>query len=135
MYFDRDYIKSVDCFEHYRHFQFSSVAQSCPTLCDPMNHSMPGLPVHHQLPELTQTHVHRVSDAIQPYHPSSIGSKWASKSLQYTTLTKYGNHMITSVLYLLYEEAFDKIQHQCMIKKKKKTHQSFPHIWREHIST
>ena len=46
--------------------QFSSVAQSCPTLCDPMNHSMPGLPVHHPLPELTQTHVHRVGDAIQP---------------------------------------------------------------------
>ena len=46
--------------------QFSSVTQSCPTLCDPMNHSTPGLPVHHQLPEFTQTHVHRVSDAIQP---------------------------------------------------------------------
>ena len=49
--------------------QFSSVAQSCPTLCDPMNCSMPGLPVHHQLPELTQTHVHQVGDAIQPSHP------------------------------------------------------------------
>ena len=49
--------------------QFSSVAQSCPTLCDPMNHSTPGLPVHHHLPEFTQTHVHRVSDAIQPSHP------------------------------------------------------------------
>ena len=49
--------------------QFSSVAQSCPTLCNPMNHSTPGLPVHHQLPEFTQTHVHRVSDAIQPSHP------------------------------------------------------------------
>ena len=48
--------------------QFSSVAQLCPTLCDPMNPSMPGLPVHHQLPEFTQTHVHRVSDAIQPPH-------------------------------------------------------------------
>ena len=45
--------------------QFSSVAQSCPTLCDPMNRSMPGLPVHHHLPEFTQTHVHRVRDAIQ----------------------------------------------------------------------
>ena len=44
--------------------QFSSVAQSCPTLCDPMNHSTPGLPVHHQLPEFTQTHIHRVGDAI-----------------------------------------------------------------------
>ena len=49
--------------------QFSSVAQSCPTLCDPMNHSTPGLPVHHHLPEFTQIHVRRVSDAIQPSHP------------------------------------------------------------------
>ena len=49
--------------------QFSSVAQSCPTLCDPMNRRMPGLPVHHQLPEFTQTHVHWVGDAIQPSHP------------------------------------------------------------------
>ena len=54
--------------------QFSSVAQSCPTLCDPMNCSMPGLPVHHQLPEFTQTHVHRVGDAIQPSHPLSSPS-------------------------------------------------------------
>ena len=53
---------------------FSSVAQSCPTLCDPMNCSMPGLPVHHQLSESTQTHVHRVSDAIQPSHPLSSPS-------------------------------------------------------------
>ena len=49
--------------------QFSSVAQLCPTLCDPMNCSTPGLPVHHQLQEFTQTHVQRVSDAIQPSHP------------------------------------------------------------------
>ena len=49
--------------------QFSSVAQSRPTLCEPMDCSMPGLPVHHQLPELTQTHVHRIGDAIQPSHP------------------------------------------------------------------
>ena len=49
--------------------QFSSVAQSCLTLRDPMNRSTPGLPVHHQLPEFTQTHVHRVGDAIQPSHP------------------------------------------------------------------
>ena len=48
-------------------FQFSSVAQSCPILCNPMNHSTPGLPVHHQLLESTQTHVHWVSDAIQPF--------------------------------------------------------------------
>ena len=49
--------------------QFSSVAQSCPTLCNPMNRSMPGLPVHHQLLEFTQTHVHWVGDTIQPSHP------------------------------------------------------------------
>ena len=52
----------------------SSVAQSCPTLCNPMNRSMPGLPVHHQLPEFTQTHVHQVGDAIQPSHPLSSPS-------------------------------------------------------------
>ena len=52
-------------------FQFSSVTQLCPTLCDLMNRSMPGLPVHHHLPEFTQTHVPRVSDAIQPSHPRS----------------------------------------------------------------
>ena len=49
--------------------QFSSVTQSCPTLCDPMNCSTPGLPVHHQLSEFTQTHANRVSEAIQPSHP------------------------------------------------------------------
>ena len=54
--------------------QFSSVAESCPTLCDPMDCSTPGLPVHHQLPEFTQTHVHRVGDAIQPSHPLSSPS-------------------------------------------------------------
>ena len=54
--------------------QFSSVTQSCLTLCDPMNRSTPGLPVHHQLPEFTQTHVHRVGDAIQPSHPLSSPS-------------------------------------------------------------
>ena len=58
----------------YKYIQFSSVSQSCPTLCDPMNCSTPGLPVHHQLPEFTQTHVHRVSDAIQPSHPRSSPS-------------------------------------------------------------
>ena len=53
---------------------FSSVALSCPSLCDPMNHSMRGLPVHHQLPESTQTHVYRVGDAIQPSYPLSSSS-------------------------------------------------------------
>ena len=54
--------------------QFSSVTQSCPTLCNPMNHNTPGLPVHHQLLEFTQTHIHWVCDAIQPSHPLSSPS-------------------------------------------------------------
>ena len=66
--------------------QFSSVAQSCPTLCDPMNRSTPGLPVHHQLPEFSQTHVHRVSDAIQPSHPLSSPSPTAPNPSQYQSL-------------------------------------------------
>ena len=63
---------------------FSSVTQSCLTLCDPMNHSTPGLPVHHQLLESTQTHVHRVSDAIQPSHPLSSPSPPAPNPSQHT---------------------------------------------------
>ena len=66
--------------------QFSSVAQSCPTLCDPMNRSMPGLPVHHQLPEFTQTLVHRVGDAIQPSHPLSSPSPPAPNPSQHQGL-------------------------------------------------
>ena len=62
---------------------FSSVAQSWPTLCDPMNRSMPGLPVHHQLPEFTQTHVHWVSDGIQPSHPVSSPSPPAPNPSQH----------------------------------------------------
>ena len=58
----------------YFHSLFSSVAQSCPTLCDPMGCSMPGIPVHHQLPELAQTHVHQVNDAIQLSHPLLLSS-------------------------------------------------------------
>ena len=64
----------------------SSVAQSCPALCDPMNRSMPGLPVHHQLPEFTQTHVHQVSDAIQPSHPLSSPSPPAPSPSQHQSL-------------------------------------------------
>ena len=81
--------------------QFSSVTQSCPTLCDPTNHSTPGLPVHHQLLESTQTHVHQVSDAIQPSHPLSSPSpalnlsqhqglfKWASSSHQVAKVLEF----------------------------------------------
>ena len=63
--------------------QFSSVAQSCPTLYDAMNCSLPGLPVHHQLPEFTQTHVHRVGDTIQPSHPLSSPSPPAPNPSQH----------------------------------------------------
>ena len=66
--------------------QFSSIAQSCPTLCDSMNHSMPGLPVHHHLPEFTQIHVHRVSDAIQPSHPLLSPSPPAPNPSQHQSL-------------------------------------------------
>ena len=69
--------------------KFSSVAQSCPTLCSPMNHSTPDLPVHHQLPESTQTHVHRVSDDIQPSHPLSSPSSLALSLSQHQRLFKW----------------------------------------------
>ena len=65
---------------------FSSVVQSCPTLCDPVNRSTPGLPVHHHLPEFTQTHVHRVGDAIQPSHPLSSPSPPAPNPSQHQGL-------------------------------------------------
>ena len=68
--------------------QFSSVAQSCPTLCDPMNCSTPGLPVYHQLPEFTQTRVHRVGDAIQPSHPLTYPSP-ADNPYQHQSLLQH----------------------------------------------
>ena len=80
--------------------QFSSVAQSCPTLCDSVNCSMPGLPVHHQLPEFTQTHVHRVSDAIQPSPPLSSPSLPAPNPSQHQGLFQWVNslHEVAKVL-------------------------------------
>ena len=80
--------------------QIRSLAQSCPTLCDPMNHSTPGLPVHHQLPEFTQTHVHRVSDAIQPSHPLSSPSPLAPNPAQHQSLFQWVNssHEVAKVL-------------------------------------
>ena len=80
--------------------QFSSVARSCLTLCDPMNHSTPGLPVHHQLPESTQTHVHRVGDAIQPSHPLSSPSPPAPNPSQHQGLFQRANslHEVAKVL-------------------------------------
>src|SRR5574341_572938 len=80
--------------------QFSSVAQSCPTLCNPKNHSTPGLPVHYQFPEFTQTHVHQVSDAIQPSHPLSSPSPPASNPSQHQSLFQLVNssHEVAKVL-------------------------------------
>ena len=80
--------------------QFSSVAQSCPTLCDPMNHSMPGLPVHHQRPEFTQTHVHWVGDAIQPSHPLLSPFPPAPNPSQHQGLFQWVNssHEVAKVL-------------------------------------
>ena len=80
--------------------QFSSVPQSCPTLCDPMNHSTQGLPVHHQLPEVTQTHIHRVSDAIQTSHPLSSPSPPAPNPSQHQSLFQRVNssHEVAKVL-------------------------------------
>ena len=71
--------------------QFSSVSQSCPTLRDPLNHSTPGLPVHHQLPEFTQTHAHQVSDAIPPSHPLSSPSPPAPNPSQHQSLFQWVN--------------------------------------------
>ena len=86
---------------------FSSLAQSCPTLCDPMVCSTPGLPVHQQLPELAQTHVHWVSDAIQPSHPLSSPSPPALNLSQHQSLFKWvsSSHQVAKVLAL-------QLQHQ-----------------------
>ena len=82
------------------YIQSSSIAQSCPTLCDPMNCSTPGLPVHHQLPEFTQTHVHWVGDAIQPSHPVSSPSPPAPNPSQHQGLFQWVNslHEVAKVL-------------------------------------
>ena len=80
--------------------QFRSVAKSCPTLCDPMDCSTPGLPVYHQLPEFTQTHVHWVGDVIQPSHPLSSPSPPAINLSQHQGLFKWvsSSHQVAKVL-------------------------------------
>ena len=87
----------------------SSVTQSCLTLCDPMNHSTPDLPVHHQLPEFTQTHVHQVGDAIQPSHPLSSASPPALNLSQHQGLFKWvsSSHKVAKVLEF-------QLQHQSL---------------------
>ena len=84
----------------YDYSQFSSVAQLCPTLCNPMDRSTPGLPVHHQFPEFTQTHVHRVSDAIQPSHPLLSPSPPAPNPSQHQSLFQWvsSSHEVVKVL-------------------------------------
>ena len=92
--------------------QFSSVAQSCPTLCNPMNCSIPGLPVHHQLPEFTQTHIHRVSDANQPSPPLSSASPPAPNPSQHQSLFQWVNssHEVAKVLeFQLQHQSFQRI--------------------------
>ena len=85
---------------NYKFLQFSSVAQSCLTLCDPMNCTMLGFPVHHQLPEFTQTHVHWVGDAIQPSHPLLSPSPPAFNLSQHWGLFKWvsSSHQVAKVL-------------------------------------
>ena len=80
--------------------EFSWVAQSCPTLCNPMDYSTPGLPVHHQLLELTQTHVHWIGDTIQPSHPLSSPSPSAFNLSQYKDLFQWdsSSHQVAKVL-------------------------------------
>ena len=80
--------------------QFSSVAQLCPPLCNPMNHSTPGLLVHHQLPEFTQTHIHRVRDTIQPSHTLSSPSPPAPNPSQHQSLFQWvsSSHEVAKVL-------------------------------------
>jgi len=94
--------------------QFSSVAQSCPTLCDPMNLSTPSLPVHHQLPEFTQTHVHRVSDAIQPSHPLLSPSLPAPNPSQHQSLFQWVNSShVAKVLEFQLTYSFSYLEPVC----------------------
>ena len=82
------------------HFWVSSVAQSCPTLCNPMDCSTPGLPIYHQLPQLTQMHVYWVNDAIQPSHPLSSPSPPTFNHSQHQGLFKWvsSSHQVAKVL-------------------------------------
>jgi len=98
--FTRPHMKHFFVIKHFS--QFSSVAQSCLTLCDPMDCSMPGHLVHHQLPEFTQTHVHRVGDAIQPSHPLSPPSPPVFNLSQYQGLFQWvsSSHQVAGILEL-----------------------------------
>ena len=93
------------------YLQFTSVAQSCPTLCDPMSCSTPGLPVHNQLPEFTQTHAHWVGDAIQPSHPLSSPSPPAFNLSQHMGLFRWvsSSRQVAKVLeFQLWHHSFQR---------------------------
>ena len=99
------YRKNISLLNQIRSDQIRSVAPSCPTLCNPMNRSTPGLPVHHQLPEFTETHIHRLSDAIQPSHLLSSPSPFAPNPSQHQSLFQWVNssHEVAKVLELQLE--------------------------------
>ena len=102
----------ISIFSTFCSVKFSSVAQSCPTLCDPMDCSMQGLPVHHQLLEFTQTHVHWVSDAIQPFQPLSSPSLSAFNLSQHQDLFQWvsSSHQVAKVLeFQLQHQSFQWI--------------------------
>ena len=105
-------IISIKHLAKFMDYQFSSVAQSCPTLHDPMNRSTPGLPVHHQLPEFTQTHVHWVGDAIQSSHPLSSPSPPTFHLSQHQGLFQWVSslHQVVKVLEF-------QLQHQSPTKR------------------
>ena len=101
--FGKEFVKVVYCHPAYLTYlqsQLSLLVQSCPTLCNPMNRSTPGLPVHHQLPEFTQTHVHWVSDAIQTSHPLLSPSSPTFNLSQHQGLFKWVSslHQVAKVL-------------------------------------
>ena len=104
---------SLNCLRvnHAINILFSSLAQSCPTLCDPMNRSMPGLPDHLHLPKFTQTHIHRVGDAIQPSHPPSSPSPPAPNPSQHQSLFQWviSSHELAKVLeFQLQHQSFQR---------------------------
>ena len=118
---------------------FSSVAQSCLTLCDPMNRSTPGLPVHHQLAEFTQTHVHWVGDAIQSYYPLSFPSPSALSLFQHQGLCKWVSSLYQAAKVLefqLQHQSFQwtprvifQLSHPYMTIGKRHVTKSKQHIW------
>ena len=107
--------------------QFSSVAQSCPTLRDPMNCSMPGLLVHHQLLEFTETHVYRVGDAIQPSHPPSPLSPLALNFSQHQDLSNQSALHIRWPKYWSFSFSISSVQFSCSVRSDSLRHHGVQH--------